>query len=77
MSMTTLLKQLITRSTVSLLCLLLSLSCAGEAHARQSTQAAFLPSPDAIKLIERTIDHAKVSIDVAAIHSRPTRLPTH
>jgi len=37
-----------------------------EASARQSTQAAFSPSPEAVKLIQRTIGKAEQSIDVAA-----------
>jgi phosphatidylserine/phosphatidylglycerophosphate/cardiolipin synthase-like enzyme len=51
--------------TISLFCLLL---CAHSpsAHAQQSTQAAFSPSPEAVQLIQDTISHAKKSIDVAA-----------
>ncbi len=37
-----------------------------QAQARQSTQTAFSPSPQAVKLVQRTIDKAKQSIDVAA-----------
>lgn len=37
-------------------------------HARQSTQAAFSPSPEAVKLVERTIRKAEKTIDVAAYY---------
>jgi len=37
-----------------------------ETQARQSTQSAFSPSPQAVKLIQKTINHAKYNIDVAA-----------
>ncbi len=37
-----------------------------QTQARQSTQTAFSPSPQAVKLIERTIGKAQQSIDVAA-----------
>jgi phosphatidylserine/phosphatidylglycerophosphate/cardiolipin synthase-like enzyme len=40
--------------------------CSPLAQARQSTQTAFSPSPKAVKLVQRTIDKAKQSIDVAA-----------
>ena len=36
------------------------------ASARQSTQSAFSPSPQAVMLVQRTIGKAKQSIDVAA-----------
>ena len=48
-----------------LLCLTLY-AYPADAYARQSTQAAFSPSPDAIALIERTIGKAEHSVDVAA-----------
>ncbi len=38
------------------------------AHARQSTQAAFSPSPEAVKLVERTIRKAEKIVDVAAYY---------
>ena len=48
------------------LCFFLVLSHAHEASARQSTLAAFSPSPKAIELVVHTIEAAKDSIDVAA-----------
>lgn len=44
----------------------ITLSCPPESHARESTQTAFSPSPEAVKLIQRTISKAEHSIDVAA-----------
>ncbi len=44
----------------------IALSYPLEASARQSTQAAFSPSPEAVKLVQRTIGKAEHSIDVAA-----------
>lgn len=44
----------------------LAIAVSSPAHARSSTQAAFSPSPQAIKLVERTIRHAEHSVDVAA-----------
>ena len=49
-----------------LACALTLLPCADAAHARQSTQTAFSPSPEAVELIQKTIAKAEVSIDVAA-----------
>lgn len=40
--------------------------CLPQAQARQSTQSAFSPSPQAVNLIGRTISKAEQSIDVAA-----------
>jgi phosphatidylserine/phosphatidylglycerophosphate/cardiolipin synthase-like enzyme len=37
-----------------------------QAYAGQSTQAAFSPSPEAIALVQNTINHADYSIDLAA-----------
>src|ERR1700721_1786660 len=51
-------------TTVLLFCI--TLSCPAEEFARQSTQAAFSPSPEAVKLIQRTIGKAEQGIDVAA-----------
>ena len=49
--------------TITILsCLLL----APPALARQSTQSAFSPSPQAIRLVQRTISKAEQSVDVAA-----------
>jgi len=48
------------------LCLSLGLALTGPAQARSSTQTAFSPSPEAIKLVVKTINQAKASIDVAA-----------
>jgi len=39
---------------------------APQASARESTQAAFSPSPEAITLVQTTIGHAEHSIDLAA-----------
>jgi phosphatidylserine/phosphatidylglycerophosphate/cardiolipin synthase-like enzyme len=49
------------------LCFVLCLSPV-PAHTRQSTQAAFSPSPEAVKLVERTIRKAEQTIDVAAYY---------
>ena len=51
-----------------LIVLLLSLSLLSPltTEARQSTQSAFSPSQQAIKLIQKTIKNAKYNIDVAA-----------
>ena len=49
----------------SLICFALCL-LSPHAQARESTQAAFSPSGDAIALIERTIGKAEHSVDVAA-----------
>lgn len=46
----------------------ITLLCSLDAHARQSTQAAFSPSPEAVKLGERTICKAEQTIDVAAYY---------
>lgn len=50
------------------LCILPFLLCtyAPPAYAQQSIEAAFSPSPDAVMLIERTINHARQSVEVAA-----------
>ena len=48
-----------------ILCFVIYLSIA-PAQARESSQAAFSPSGDAIALIERTIGKAEHSVDVAA-----------
>ena len=49
------------------LCLALCVA-SPEANARQSTQAAFSPSPEAVKLVERTIRKAEKTVDVAAYY---------
>ena len=55
------------RNLVIILCLSLGLiSQPPKSYAQSSTQAAFSPSPEAIELVERTIENANHSIDVAA-----------
>ncbi len=48
----------------TLICI--TLLCSPQAYAKQSTQSAFSPSPQAIKLVQNTIGKAEKTIEVAA-----------
>ena len=60
------LQKFLERFLVLVLSFSIVLSYPPETQARQSTQAAFSPLPQAIELVERTIGKAEKSINVAA-----------
>lgn len=51
---------------VIFVCCIIGTAVSTPIEARQSAQAAFSPSPEAIELVIQTIDHARQSIHVAA-----------
>ena len=52
--------------TISFMICSMLFACLPQAQAQQAVEAAFSPSTDAIRLLQRTINDAEKSIDVAA-----------